>query len=116
MILKKIEIKEYFDLLLRQDNSVAYEDRPKRMSREDFLAQKKAYEEKICQNIVIDEDYRGQTEFVYGVFFDERIQEWIIYHTEDRGRTGFEMGCMDEDIAFGMLAREIEVRKDGKNA
>ena len=106
--LKKIEIKEYFDLLLRQDNSVAYEDRPKRMSREDFLAQKKAYEENVCQNIVIDEDYRGQTEFVYGVFFDERIQEWIIYHTEDRGRTGFEMGCMDEDIAFGMLEHEIE--------
>ena len=109
--LKKIEIKEYFDLLLRQDNSVAYEDRPKRMSREDFLAHKKAYEEKVYQNIVIDDDYRGQTEFVYGIFFDERIQEWIIYHTEDRGRTGFEMGCMDEDIAFGMLAREIDSEK-----
>ena len=84
-----------------------------RETREAYLAgtpdaKKKAHEEKVCQNIVIDEDYRGQTEFVYGVFFDERIQEWIIYHTEDRGRTGFEMGCMDEDIAFGMLEHEIE--------
>lgn len=106
--LKKIEIKEYFDLLLRQSDSVAYEDTSMHMSREEFMAKKKALENMVRQSIVIDEDYREQVEFVYGVFFNERIQEWTIYHTQDRGSTDFEMECLEEDIAFGMLAHEIE--------
>ncbi len=105
--LKKKSITEYFGYLIQNSTGMGASG-SKRMSRDLFMSRKKDLENRASQSIVIDEDCRDQVAYVYGIFYSAKTDEWIIYHTQDRGRTDFDMGCISEDIAFGMLAQEIE--------
>ena len=105
--LKKKSITEYFGYLIQNSTGLGASG-SKRMSRDLFMSRKKDLENRTSQSIVIDEDCRDQVAYVYGIFYSAKTDEWIIYHTQDRGRTDFEIGCISEDIAFGMLAQEIE--------